>query len=946
MDQVDEIKKRIDIAEFIGEYLQLKKAGVNHSALCPFHSEKTPSFMVSPERQSFKCFGCFPTGQPIQTEDGFKEIEKIKKGDLVYTGRGRLKKIIVTLGRKYKGDLIGIQTRMVNQRIWVTGDHKIFAIKTKQCKQPGRPNRICQKNCGQRCPTKYFQNYIVEKISARDLSVGDYLMYPIKSFSPERKSIDLLEYNVKFPQSGKNPLVFDPEIKITPEFARLIGLFIAEGSCNRAFIRFSLGNHEMKLAEEIKLLVKRVFNLDTSIHGRKLPKSGLELSTCNSLLAQFFGEFCGKGAANKQIPTIFFSQSAEIKKALLSGIIDGDGTITKGTIKHPGGRISVRTISQILSHNMKDMLLGLGQRPNVVDHPSRIGSDGVCHKPSYEVNWRENDKMHYSDFYKFQGIKYWLLPIRNIRRKNFNGEVYNLTVESDHSYLTPSFAVANCSEGGDVRILGERVGVQVSLKPKEEADREKTRRDRILKINLLAAKYYKMVLGSYDGAAALKYLKRRGLSVKTIEKLKIGYAPSTNSLEKYLTKYGFTYSEIALAGHPERFRYRIIFPIFDVLGHVAGFSGRIFEAALPNGVSPHPKYLNTPETPVFHKSRALYGINLAKDAIRQKKRAIVVEGQMDVAAAHEAGIEEAVASSGTALTQDHLKILGRYTPNIIFAFDEDEAGQKAARAAVELAYDESLEPKLTIIEKYKDIGELVESEPKILEKIIAAALPPVEWLVKKIQSLLDGADMTASDKKILARDAIAFISHMQDEIEKAHYVKYLAKILGVPEVSIEKAMAQKEVRSKNQESREKTQAEDRKPNLEEEFLAFLVGHSNEVKPPKINFPENSEYLELYKKILGCYNSSKVEPCISKALDGLDRGSQEKLNSLVLVWDKKVAESRVEAIMEFEGIVRRLSEDRKEKIKQDFASKISAAEQSGDIGKVKELMQKLQESFKN
>ena len=126
----------------------------------------------------------------------------------------------------------------------------------------------------------------------------------------------------------------------------------------------------------------------------------------------------------------------------------------------------------------------------------------------------------------------------------------------------------------------------------------------------------------------------------------------------------------------------------------------------------------------------------------------------------------------------------------------------------------------------------------------------------------------------------------------------------------------------------------------------MVGHSNEVKPPKINFPENSEYLELYKKILGCYNSSKVEPCISKALDGLDRGSQEKLNSLVLVWDKKVAESRVEAIMEFEGIVRRLSEDRKEKIKQDFASKISAAEQSGDIGKVKELMQKLQESFKN
>jgi DNA primase len=536
-----------------------------------------------------------------------------------------------------------------------------------------------------------------------------------------------------------------------------------------------------------------------------------------------------------------------------------------------------------------------------------------------------------------------------------------------HQEKTPSFMVSperqsfrcfGCGESGDVisfyqkiegldfpealKLLGERTGVEVSFKSKEASDKEKTVRDKIFRINLLSAKFFKLTLKSKQGEEALKYLKQRGLSDDIIEKFKIGFAPDGSKLRDVFYKMRITEGDLSLAGHPERFKYRIIFPIFDTLGNIIGFSGRILESSLPGGLSPHPKYLNTPETPVFHKSRVLYGINLAKDAIRKNKRVVLVEGQMDVVLSHEAGLNEVVASSGTALTDEHLKIIRRYSQNVIFAFDEDEAGQKAALNAVCMALSQSLEVKLTIIDKYKDIGEVVEKDKKILAGIIKDALPPVEWLVKRA-----GQNLTARGKKQLVADALFFIRAMQDEIEKAHYISYLAKIVSVPEIAIEKTLQKIEdkTKTKKENKRESLPPQD----LELDFICFVVNYPEIVDGlslgAEIEF-DNEEYGRIYKAVRACYaESGKRQKCLLDLRASFSRKLLEEIDSNSLSWDKKIKEDKEEAFQEFLSIKAKLANRGKEKVKQDYARLIAEAESGGKIEKVRSLMTKLQEELK-
>lgn len=534
-----------------------------------------------------------------------------------------------------------------------------------------------------------------------------------------------------------------------------------------------------------------------------------------------------------------------------------------------------------------------------------------------------------------------------------------------HEEKTPSFMVSperqsfrcfGCGESGDVisfyqkieglsfpeaiKLLGERTGVEVRFKSKEASDKERTVRDKIFRINLLAAKYFKLKLKSSDGKIALLYLQNRGLSKETIEKFKIGFAPAGDKLKMIFYKMKIIEDDLLVAGHPERFRHRIVFPIFDTLGNIIGFSGRILEEGLPSGLSPHPKYLNTPETPVFHKSRVLYGINFAKEAIRKKKRVIVVEGQMDVITSADAGIEEVVASSGTALTDDHLKVIRRYSQSVIFAFDEDEAGQKAAHSAVVLALRQSLEIKLIIIKKYKDIGELVQKDRKLLTEVLDQALPPIEWLAKKA-----GDKLGASEKKKLVFEALRFIDAMQDEIEKSHYISYLAKIVSVPEVIIEKAL----MKLQNKTPVKKDEIKEATVDLELDFISFLINFPKIVNGLTLNDNidfENQSYLGIYKKVLKCYGDlSNLEKNLLKLKLGFERKILEAVNSSALAWDRKVGEEKDEAFQEFLSIKARLKAKGKEKIKQDYARLIAEAESSGDLKKVRDLMNKLQKELK-
>src|SRR3990167_11296745 len=153
MDEVEEIKHRIDIVDLISSYLTLKKAGANYRALCPFHKEKTPSMMVSPEKQIFKCFGCFIKGTEVVTTGGIQPIETISQNRKVLTHKGRFQRVLTKFEREYKGDIVELKVRHTNETIRLTPDHKVFLIKTKNCKQQGRLTRLCQVRCKQNCPT-------------------------------------------------------------------------------------------------------------------------------------------------------------------------------------------------------------------------------------------------------------------------------------------------------------------------------------------------------------------------------------------------------------------------------------------------------------------------------------------------------------------------------------------------------------------------------------------------------------------------------------------------------------------------------------------------------------------------------------------------------------------------------------------------------------------------
>jgi DNA primase len=218
--------------------------------------------------------------------------------------------------------------------------------------------------------------------------------------------------------------------------------------------------------------------------------------------------------------------------------------------------------------------------------------------------------------------------------------------------------------GDALRLLAQKAGVTLQSKTQAEYQTG-DRKERLYRINMFMARvYHQLLIDRPEGAEALKYLEGRGLKRETIENFRIGLAPRQNPAVQLAAKRGILPPELQRAGSPERFFDRIIFPIFDILGNVIAFTGRSLGEA-------QPKYLNTPETALFTKGRTIYALNFAKAAIKEKDYVVLVEGQMDVVALHQAGVAQTVASSGTAITETQLQILSRYTPNVVIAFDGD-----------------------------------------------------------------------------------------------------------------------------------------------------------------------------------------------------------------------------------------------------------------------------------
>ncbi len=374
-----------------------------------------------------------------------------------------------------------------------------------------------------------------------------------------------------------------------------------------------------------------------------------------------------------------------------------------------------------------------------------------------------------------------------------------------HNEKSPSFSVSGqrqlyhcfgCGVGGNVitfvmeyenmtfleavRMLGERAGVALPETSMSEQDKkERGIRDRLLEINKIAATYYYRQLRQDRGKPGLDYLKKRELSDNTINSFGLGFASqSTGELYKLLKDKGyeddmlkesglFTYER----GIHEKFWNRVIFPIMDINNKVIGFGGRVMGDAKP-------KYLNSPETRLFDKSRNLYGLNIARTS--RKPNMIICEGYMDVISMHQAGFNQAVASLGTALTPGHARLLKRYTDNVLITYDSDEAGVKAALRAIPLLKEAGLSTKVINLKPYKDPDEFIKAMgAEAFQERIDNAQNSFMYEIGILEKKYDRKD--PESETAFERETASKLVAFKEKLERDNYLRAVCRQFMIPE---------------------------------------------------------------------------------------------------------------------------------------------------------------------
>lgn len=391
-----------------------------------------------------------------------------------------------------------------------------------------------------------------------------------------------------------------------------------------------------------------------------------------------------------------------------------------------------------------------------------------------------------------------------------------------HQEKTPSFTVNRekqifycfgCSAGGNaitflmkitnktfpeaIKELAEKTGVVLPPRMTGKEGRQKdSLRESINNLNLRAAQQYAQQLFSPAGKIARDYLKRRGITEETIKQFRLGFAPDAwRFIADFLEGSGLSLklaeqAGLVIAGKEgsfyDRFRGRLIFPIENVSGEIVAFGGRI----LGEG---EPKYLNSPESPVYIKGRNLYGLNKTKEEIRKRGFALIVEGYFDLVSLWNAGIGNVVASLGTALTREHLELLRRYTLDVVALFDPDEAGRKALDRSLELFLSMNMRAKALILPEGLDPDDYVKKFGREkLTELIANAQPLSDYYIENVL----GGGKTVEENRDVFKNAMEFLHKISDEIEKNLFIKRIAEKLGLDQELLKKEMHKKEVQFK------------------------------------------------------------------------------------------------------------------------------------------------------
>ena len=554
-----------------------------------------------------------------------------------------------------------------------------------------------------------------------------------------------------------------------------------------------------------------------------------------------------------------------------------------------------------------------------------------------------------------------------------------------HSEKNPSFFVSparqiwhcfgGCSLGGDIfkfvmkiegvefgdalRILAQKAGVELKRQTPEYKEWQ-TERNRLYEVCDLATKFFeKQIEESKAGKEAKKYLLERGIKEESIKKWRVGYAPDVwQGLADFLTSRGYGQEEIKKAGlglssekgsFYDRFRGRIIFPVFDLNSQVVGFGGRVFKEKDQKEIA---KYVNTPNTLLYDKSRVLYGLDKAKGEIRKKDNCILVEGYTDVIMVSQAGNENVAATSGTALTPYQLKILKRYSENLLTAFDMDIAGDTATKRGVDLAQARGFNIKVITMPSGSDPADIVSKNPKDWEKLVGEAKSILDFYFKTTFALTD--QKTPEGKREISKILLPVIKRIPNKIEQAFWIQELAKKLEVKEESVEEELKKtkdlppvysgSEEGSEGKENSLELKKKTRKELLEEQILTFILKSPENldlIAEKEISFfsPQISQILTYFKKSqdFPALSSSYGTPRQIKALQkNLPPDFIDLINYLSLKAEVEVLDLP-DLKEEFKNCLKEIRIlEIKNKLGQ-FSRDIKKAEEEKDLPKIKKLL---------
>lgn len=559
-----------------------------------------------------------------------------------------------------------------------------------------------------------------------------------------------------------------------------------------------------------------------------------------------------------------------------------------------------------------------------------------------------------------------------------------------HSEKTPSFIVFpntqsyhcfGCGQSGDIfsfymamenaefrdalKELGQRAGVEVASSAPRPPDEEEHRK-KLIEVNDLAATWFNhILLNATQGAEGRKIIEDRCVSPESVQQWKLGFAPeSWDALLNFLASRNYSADLVAEAGlaterdgggYYDRFRNRLMFPIRDRDGNTVGFGGRALGDA-------QPKYLNTAQTPVFDKSSLVYGMDLAKDAIREANQVVIVEGYMDAIATHQAGFRNVVASMGTALTEPQVAQIKRGSPNIVLALDADAAGQAAALRGLHtmtehldadvvpalsasriVGWERKLKADIRIVQLDggKDPDEIVKSDPERWPRIVSQAVPFMDFVINMVTRDVDITDAKAKAEAV--KEALPLLRQLPDAITENHYARMLARKLDLPESAIAEARRATRLEARKSARGAEAEAPKRRYTAEDYLMALLIQHHElnygvleKLESGDLADPRNRELLSWLKR----EETAGLEGIqfVIGLPDDLGNHAEYLLGAL----GQRAKLLAGEVVIESEQSAQRVLRERHQQLVAQVQAEMGEARRSGDTEAMPELMARYQQ----